>query len=517
LHDTNGDGEADFYECVSNGYITSPGGHDYICGLQRDAAGNFYTASSKQGLIRISADGKKVDVLATAFRNPDGVGLYPDGALTVPCSEGEWTPASMLCLIRPDVRPNPKSKIGGHEPPYFGYGGPKEARAPDLPFVYLPRGVDNSSGGQAYVTSDKWGPLKDRMIHFSYGACSHFLLLRDEVDGQPQGAIVPLPGEFLSGVHRGRFHPQDGQLYVCGMAGWGTYATADGCFQRVRYTGQPVQIPNGFHVHMNGVLVQFTQPVDRDIAAQTKNYFAQAWNYRYSSAYGSPEFSPRHRGTPGHDPLAITAAHVLADGTRVFLEMPDLQPVNQLHLRMRVDKGSPHDMFLTVHKLGAPFTEIPNYKPVERTIAAHPILVDLRTSAKAAPNPWRKSVPKSRAITVEADKNLTFVQRSLTVKAGQPLKLTFTNPDTVPHNWVLVKPGTLERIGEQANRLIADPDAAARHYVPQSDDVLAYTDVVPPQNSFSIYFRAPAETGRYPYLCTFPGHWMVMNGVMIVE
>ena len=87
----------------------------------------------------------------------------------------------------------------------------------------------------------------------------------------------------------------------------------------------------------------------------------------------------------------------------------------------------------------------------------------------------------------------------------------------MPHNWVLVKPGTLPEVGDLANKLIADPEAVARHYVPKTDDVLVYTDVVDPQSQFTIYFRAPAEKGRYPYLCTFPGHWMVMNGVMIVQ
>ncbi len=159
LHDRNGDGETDFYECFCNGYITSPSGHDYICGLERDPAGNFYTASSKQGLLRIGPDGKKVDVLATGFRNPDGVGLYPDGTLTVPCSEGEWTPASMLCLVKPgkalpligrNVESSPKK---GPTTPYFGYGGPKNKQPPALPLVYLPRGLDNSSGAQTYVSS----------------------------------------------------------------------------------------------------------------------------------------------------------------------------------------------------------------------------------------------------------------------------------------------------------------------------------------------------------------------------
>ena len=67
------------------------------------------------------------------------------------------------------------------------------------------------------------------------------------------------------------------------------------------------------------------------------------------------------------------------------------------------------------------------------------------------------------------------------------------------------------------NKIIAEPDAAIRHYIPQTDDVLVYTDIVGPQDQFTISFRAPTEPGRYPYLCTFPGHWMVMNGEMIVE
>src|SRR5262249_40954166 len=149
----------------------------------------------------------------------------------------------------------------------------------------------------------------------------------ETVGGQPQGAVVPMSGEFLSGVHRGRFNPRDGQLYVSGMAGWGTYTPADGCFQRVRYTGQPVRLPLAIHAHENGVLMTFSQPLDRGIAERADRHFAQAWNYRYSSGYGSPELSPHHPSQPGHDPLAIRSAHVLADGRTLFLEIPDLQPV----------------------------------------------------------------------------------------------------------------------------------------------------------------------------------------------
>jgi putative heme-binding domain-containing protein len=507
LVDLNGDGEADFYECVTNAYITSPAGHDFICGLERDKAGNFYTASGNQGLLRISSDGKKVEVLATGFRNPAGLGLLPNGSLTVPCSEGDWTPASMVCEVKPD----PSRKL------HYGYGGPIDNKPPELPLIYLPRGLDNSSGGQIVVTSDKWGPLNGQLLHFSYGTASHFLVLHDEVDGQSQGAVVPLVGDFLSGVQRGRFNPKDGQLYVTGMSGWGTYSPDDGCFQRVRYTGNPVQLPDQFHVHRNGILLHFTQPLQHEFVENVANHFAQCWNYRYSSGYGSREFSPSHYGTPGHDPVILASAKVLPDGRSLFLEIPDLQPVNQLHLHVGIAKGKACDLFLTVHKLDAPFRDLPHYRDVPRTIGAHPILRDLAVGAKRVPNPWKQPIANARAIQIEAGKNLTFATPSIRVKVGEPIRLTFKNPDVVPHNWVLIKPGTLQQVGNLTNKMLADPEAVTKHYVSASKDVLVYTDIVSGQQSTTVYFRSPITKGVYPFLCTFPGHWMVMNGEMIVE
>ncbi len=509
LVDLNGDGETDFYECVTNAFASSAAAHNFICGLEQDREGRFYTVSGAQGLLRIDPKDGKIEVLADGIRNGDGLGVMPDGSITVPCSEGEWTPASMIGLVRP---------AQGQLPRHLGYGGPRDGKPPDLPLAYLPRGLDNSSGGQTVVPDDRWGPLKGQAIHFSYGAGSHFLLLRDEVQGQAQGAIVPLAGEFLSGAHRGRFSPKDGQLYVSGMGGWGTYTPDDGCFQRVRYTGDPVQLPCAFHVHQNGILLRFTQPLDRSVAQQVDSHFAQCWNYRFSAAYGSPEFSPSHPGTPGHDPVHVASRSASRWTVGAYsLELPDLQPVNQLHLHLGVAAGTTRDLIVTVHKLDAPYTQFPGYRAVDKTIAAHPILSDLALATKRIPNPWRTPIRGAREIPMRAGANLTFSTRSFTVKAGAAIKLTFTNPDVVPHNWVLLKPGQLERIGDLSNKLIADPEALAHHYVPADPAVLAHTDIVGPQESCTIFFRAPKEPGRYPYLCTFPGHWMVMNGQMIVE
>jgi azurin len=73
------------------------------------------------------------------------------------------------------------------------------------------------------------------------------------------------------------------------------------------------------------------------------------------------------------------------------------------------------------------------------------------------------------------------------------------------------------KVGALANAMLTDPQAMAKHYVPESPDILFHTKLVQPGQVESIEFDAPAEPGDYPYLCTFPGHWLLMQGVMKVE
>jgi putative heme-binding domain-containing protein len=526
LIDLNGDGEADYYECYSNAFETSPAAHDYICDLQRDNSGNFYMASGNQGLVRISADGTSASVVATGFRNPDGVGILEDGTLTIPCSEGDWTPASMICAIQP--ADSTANRVVGHPLiPHFGYGGPRSQQAPSLPLVYLPRGLDNSSGGQAVVSQKSWGPLYGQLLHLSFGAGTWFSVLVDEIDGHQQGCVVPLTGDFKSGVHRGRFNPVDGHFYVSGMKGWGTYTDEDGCFQRVRFSGEPFQHPVAVSAHRNGVLIEFAHEVQAELASQRTSHFAQAWNYRYSGAYGSLELSPSHPGTAGHDTYLITQA-VVIDSRSVFLEIPEMQPVSQLHLRMHVNSpdslptlnpaGTGHDLFLTVHRLKDDFDGYPGYERTAKSLSPHPMTLDMATLTIPFNNPHLKPPAQvDVSIEIKTGKNLSYQTSEFRVGRGQSIALTLSNPDVVPHNWVLIEQGRLAEVGQQVNQLIASAEAYARHYVPESPSVLAFTDMVMPSGSQTIFFRAPKTPGRYPFLCTFPGHWMVMNGIMIVD
>ena len=130
--------------------------------------------------------------------------------------------------------------------------------------------------------------------------------------------------------------------------------------------------------------------------------------------------APSHPGLVGHDRLRITGSKIVGDGRSLFLEMPDLQPVNQLHLRLRVDAGKPCELFATVHALDKPFADFPGYQPVAKTVAAHPLLADMVTLSKPAPpNPWRDAIADAQPVTIEAGKNLTFATRTVAVPAGK--------------------------------------------------------------------------------------------------
>ncbi len=355
LRDGNGNGEADFYECVFNVHKTSVGGHDFITGLERDSEGRWYFASGNQGLCRVSADGETLEILGTGLRNPNGLGVSPDGGVVLSSvQEGNWTPASAVV----------DASWGGH----FGAGGPKAGeRGYVPPMLYLPRGVDNSSGGQTYIDSDRWGASAGNWIHFSGGFATHFLLLREVIGEQSQAAAIPLPGEFLSGAHRGRFSPHDGQLYVASAQGWGNYGVADGALQRVRYTGGPFPYPEKYETRENGILLTFAEKQPAKIA-NPEHWFAQQWNYLYGPGYGSPEYSVKDPDVPGHDRLEIRSVHQLA-GNRVFIEIPQIQPVNQLHLHFDGDHRL--ELFATVHRLGQPFTDFPGYELITK-YSSHP-------------------------------------------------------------------------------------------------------------------------------------------------
>jgi hypothetical protein len=174
------------------------------------------------------------------------------------------------------------------------------------------------------------------MLYLSYGKSSLFGVLQECVGDVRQGGVFKFPLKFETGICRARFSPVDGQLYVAGLKGWQTNGAKDGAIHRVRYTGKPVTVQNELHVTDKGITIGFTNALETSSASDAGNYSIEQYNYRWTSAYGSSEYKVSDAEQKGHDKLEIKSVTVAPDKKSVFLEVPGLQPVMQMKIKMNI-------------------------------------------------------------------------------------------------------------------------------------------------------------------------------------
>jgi putative heme-binding domain-containing protein len=106
----------------------------------------------------------------------------------------------------------------------------------------------------------------------------------------------------------------------------------------------------------------------------------------------------------------------------------------------------------------------------------------------------------------------------LVVETGRPFEVRLENGDMMPHNIVFVMPASRKEVAELAQTMKPEAlDALGRAYIPQSDKILAATPMVQPGKSEKLLITAPKTEGEYEYVCTFPGHWMIMWGTLVVS
>ena len=168
---------------------------------------------------------------------------------------------------------------------------------------------------------------------------------------------------------------------------------------------------------------------------------------------------------------------------------------------------------------GAAKAEAASAAKTDATPAAASAPAAASTPAAAASAPAASA--EVAAITIKPDlaNPLAYDTKEFKVKAGQKVKLTFNNSHPAvpqPHNIVIAKPGAKDKLLGLAMAMAAAPDGMAKGFIPDSTDILFHTKLLQPNSTEVIEFTAPAA-GDYPYLCTFPGHGMLMNGIMKVE
>ena len=95
--------------------------------------------------------------------------------------------------------------------------------------------------------------------------------------------------------------------------------------------------------------------------------------------------------------------------------------------------------------------------------------------------------------------------------------IVFKNNDLMPHNLLIVEPGAIQEVGNTADRMAASPDGMAKGYIPDSSKVLKAIRLLQSGEEGRLELTIPAGfTGSYPFICTFPGHWRSMRGVIEV-
>jgi putative heme-binding domain-containing protein len=351
LHDFNGDEEIDFYENFNNDHQVTEHFHEFAMGLQVDRAGNFYYAKSARHalpavvphhgtLLRVSPDGTRTDILATGFRAANGVCLNSDGTFIVTDQEGHWNPKNRINWVKP----------GGFYGNMFGYHNVTDSSdaVMEQPVCWITNSFDRSPAELVWVPADHWGPLGGSLLNLSYGYGKIYVVPHERVDGQWQGGMCELPvPAFPTGIMRGRFHPHDGALYVCGMYAWAGNATQAGGFYRVRSTGRPTHVPLALHARKSGLAIVFAAPLERSSTVDRERYAVKVWNLERTAKYGSEHYD--------EEPLVVKAVSLSDDGRTVALDIPKIRPTRCMEIRyfLRGADGSPVNGTIhnTIHHL----------------------------------------------------------------------------------------------------------------------------------------------------------------------
>ena len=366
LKDEDGDGSADLFETVSDGWEICGDYHEYAFGSKFDKDGNIWvvlclTGSFSSNIpfrgwgVKVSENGTFTPV-CSGIRSPGGVGMNAAGDVFYSDNQGPWNGTCSIRWLRPgyfmghpagnrwfDQAPNLKRPAAE---PKSGSRIHKELeRIPELmpPAVFLPYGKmgQSTSGIECDLSKGKFGPFEEQLF---VGDQTHSTVMRvflEKVKGYYQGVCFPFRSGFRSGS-LSLVQAEDGSIFVGGSArGWGSRGGKPYSLARLVWSGKVPFEVHEMRVRPDGFELTFTEPVDAKAAADLESYNLKTYTYIFQSNYGSPEVD--------HTTPKITAAEVATDGLSVRLRIDGLQigHVHELHLpgvRSKAGKPLLHDV-----------------------------------------------------------------------------------------------------------------------------------------------------------------------------
>jgi glucose/arabinose dehydrogenase len=349
MRDSNGDGRADLFETVGDGWGITGDYHEYAFGSKFDNEGNIWVVLCLTGsfssqtqyrgwCLRVTPDGKTVPT-CVGIRSPGGIGTNSVGDMFYTDNQGPWNGACALKHLAPgDFEGHPdglrwwKTEEMGLMPQKPASGGRMMVEAKKIPqlkppAVYFPypKMGQSASGISCDFTGGKFGPFKDQLF---VGDQTHSTVMRvylEKVNGRYQGACFPFRQGFDSGNLALEMAP-DGNLFVQGTdRGWGARGGKPFALQKLQWTGQsPFEI-HEMHARKDGFELTFTQPVDPATAAALDSYKMETYTYIYQASYGSPEVD---KTVP-----TIQSATVAKDGMSVRLVIDGMEEghVHEMH------------------------------------------------------------------------------------------------------------------------------------------------------------------------------------------
>ena len=126
---------------------------------------------------------------------------------------------------------------------------------------------------------------------------------------------------------------------------------------------------------------------------------------------------------------------------------------------------------------------------------------------------WKPVTLKTTAVPGK----MSWDPKEFIVSPNSIVAIEMNNPDSMQHNMLVCSPGSLSEIGVAADKLGEGAIGKQRQYVPDSPKVLEIMGLAAPNTTGVLWFIAPAKTGTYPLVCTYPGHWRMMNGKLKVQ